>query len=237
MRGSIIVWRKMIKLDLRFMMLPLIISVTVAAAFITALAISPDIFTPSVQSDGVYKTSAFFFIDFLLPFLLSACIIMQLGGTLEKNTFDFLSSMPVKLSPLLRWAFSMLIILVIHLSSIVFAFLTLKEFTSFHMSFYEMCFISFSNLILFCSLGLILMLIFRRVFYVYSILYGYLLVDLIVGDNFLGNKSVFVNIFAQCTKDEIQINRIILYIISAVCVVVSFVLIKCNFLRRINKCL
>lgn len=225
----------MIKLDFKFMKLPLIMYLSATAVFLITLLASPDTFYPSEKTAGVYESNAFFFIDFLLPFFASACIIMQLGGTMEKRTFDFFCSLPVRMSPILRWILSMIMLLIVHFGAIIATYFTLGKYPNFKMSFLQMCFTSFANFMIFCSLALILVLIFRRIFYIFSILYGYLLIDLIIGDNLLGSKSVFVNIFAQCSKDAIGQNRIVLYCISAALIVISAILLKCDFLRRINK--
>ncbi|MCH5203823.1 MAG: hypothetical protein J1F03_03690 [Oscillospiraceae bacterium] len=208
----------MIKLDYKFMRLPLFLYLLTVIIFLGILFIYPEVF--AIESiGGMYKSDVFYFTDFVFPFLSSAAIIMQLGGTFEPDTFEFIRSLPIKSTPLIRWGRSAAFFGGVNSVCIIFSAIMLKS----NIAFSRMYYICFANTVLFLSLALFITLLARQIFYVFCVLYGYALVDLITGGELLGDKSIFINISAQYLPDKVDINRAVIYGISAVCIILSVV--------------
>lgn len=219
----------MIRLDLKFLRVPLVFYILMLIVFAAALS-HPQPLSPIEQFEGTYKSDIFYFLDFLLPFFSSLCVIIQLGATFEKNTFNFVCSLPVKSTPLIRWTRSAIFFILVNFVCIVLAYNVL----GFPVSFGRMCYLCLANTALFLSLALLLTLLIRQIFYVFCILYGYLLVDLTIGDTLQKKYSVFVNIFAQFPADIIDKNRAVVYIISAACIVFAIIIQKTDIMRKMN---
>ncbi|MBD5113988.1 MAG: hypothetical protein HDT46_02100 [Ruminococcaceae bacterium] len=225
----------MFKLDLKTMRLPLLIYFFTSLAAVGIAVFIPSLFEPHPNGDEVYKSFMFYFTDFFLPFSACAAVIMQIGGTLEKQTFSFFCSLPVKENVFLRWLITFLICAAIFAVTVITMFFSLKSRFNFKIELERMFFISFSNLIYFCSLSLLLIIITRQIFYAFSFLYGYMFVDMLVGENLMREKSAFVNIIAQCSKEAIDVNKKVYYIISLAVLIISFVLVKIDFMRKVNR--
>lgn len=212
----------MIKLDFKLMKLPLFVYFFTVASFLVMLFVFPNFFSAEQKSIGVYDSTAFYFLDFIFPFLSSASVVLQLGGTFEPKTYDFICSLPIKSTPVIRWLRSATFFAVIQLICIVLTY----NVIDIDISFGRMCYICLANIVLFLSLALLITLLARQIFYVFCILYGYLFIDLTVGDIILQDKSVFVNIFAIFSYESVDINRFVVYCISMFCVIVSILIIK-----------
>lgn len=220
---------------MEFIKLPFIIYILTLVAFFVLLFTNISFFEPIQNSPNVYKTKIFLFTDVLFPFFASMCIIMRLGGIMEKKSFGFFCSLPTKFSPLMIWLFFIIFFLLMNSLCVITAFFKLKSFPVFQIAFESFYFLSLANMVLFCSVTLLIIFVFREIFYVCSIFYGYLLVDLVIGESLLGSRSIFVNLFGQCTAETIKYNRKILYIVSFICVIISLILFKFDFLRKMNR--
>lgn len=219
----------MIKLDLKLMKIPLVLYLFTVALFILMLLIFPDFFYANERNEGVYESTAFYFFDFIFPFLSSVSVIVQLGGTFEPRTYDFICSLPIKTTPIIRWLRSVTIFAVIQLICVALTYYVIDI----GIGFGEMCYICFANTALFLSLALLITLLARHIFYVFCILYGYIFVDLTVGDDFFKDKSLFVSIFAIFTHETVAINRAVVYFIAIVGVTASILIMKYNLHQRL----
>lgn len=220
----------MIRLDFKLMRLTLFLYLFFVVLFSLLLFAFPDLFAANERSNGVYDSTAFYFLDFLFSFLSSASVILQLGGTFEPKTYDFIGSLPVKSTPLTRWLRSAGFFAVVQLICAALTYSVLDI----GISFARMCYISFANTILFLSLALLITLLARQIFYVFCILYGYMFIDMIVGDNFFRDKSLFVNIFATFSCESVDVNRFAVYCISMFSIIVSILIIKSDIHRKMN---
>lgn len=219
----------MIRLDLKLIKVSLIAYFMAAIVFGAVLS-NPDSLYPIMEFEGTHKSDIFYFLDFVLPFFASLSVIMQLGATFENKTFEFFCSLPVRANPIIRWARCAIFFILSNFVCITLAYVILK----FPISFGRMCYLCLANTILFLSVSLLLIMLIRQIFYVFCIVYGYLLVDLTIGDTLQKKYSVFVNIFAQFPGEIIDKNRLAVYIISAGCIVLAVIIQQTDFMRRIN---
>lgn len=220
----------MIKLDLKLMKLPLVLYLFTVALLILMLLIFPDFFCANERNDGVYESTAFYFLDFIFPFLSSVSVIVQIGGTFEPRTYDFICSLPIKTTPIIRWLRSVTFFAVIQLICVALTYYVIDI----GIGFGEMCYICFANALLFLSLAFLITLLVRHIFYVFCILYGYMFIDLTVGDNFFKDKSLFVNIFAIFTHETVFTNRSVVYCIAIASVTASILIMKFNLHNRLT---
>lgn len=213
---------EMIRLDYKFMKIPLFMYCAVVVIFLCLLFFFPDLFSAVEINSGVFKSNIFCFLDFILPFISSVAVIMQLGGTFEPKTYDFICSLPIKSTLVIRWLRSATFFIIIQLICIILSY----NVIDIEIGLGRMCYICLANTVLFLSLSLLITLLVRQIFYVFCILYGYLFIDLIVGDNVFQEKSVFVNIFANFSCTVINVNRLVVYCISVFCVIISILVTK-----------
>lgn len=223
----------MIKTDLKFMRLPLACYYALSAAYIFLLILFPELFQPVSFVPDVIKSTIFYFTDFLLPLLASCCIVLQLGNTLEKNTFQFLCTLPKNISMILRWVFTVALILPPYLISLAVSYFTLDQLRV-SASFIRLLFISGPNLLFFCTAALLLIILFRQIFYTFCILCGYTFIDLFMSENLFREFSLFINVPGNYSKEVIDINRIGFCILSITMFLISLLLIKLKFLQRFN---
>lgn len=219
----------MIKLDLKFLKIPLI-AYALATVMLGIALSNPVPLYPIEQFESTFKSDIFYFLDFILPFFASLSIIMQLGATFEKKTFEFFCSLPVRANPIIRWARCAVFFIAGNFICVAAAYFALK----FPLPFGRMCYLCLANTILFLSVSLLLIMLIRQIFYVFCIMYGYLLVDLTIGDTLQKRYSAFVNIFAQFPGEIIDKNRLAVYIISAGCIVLAVIVQQTDLIRRIN---
>lgn len=219
----------MITLDLKFIKIPLI-AYSLAVVMFGIVLSNPDPLYPIEQFDGTFGSDIFYFLDFVLPFFASLSVIMQFGSTFENRTFDFFCSLPVKANPMIRWARCAVFFTSTNFICVAVAYRVLR----FPVPFGRMCYLCLANTVLFLSISLLIIMLIRRIFYVFCIIYGYLLVDLTIGDTLQKKSSVFVNIFAQFPCEIINKNRMAIYIISFICVALAAIIQQTDFMRRIN---
>ncbi len=223
------------KIQMNFIHLPLALFLMTAIISVLLCNLSGSFFTPVLKNDGIYTSNAFAVTEFLLPFFASACIIMQLGSILEKKTFEFYCTLPVKRSFFTGWLITMVILLLIHFITISAIFLCFTKAELYKTEFSQFCFNGFANIVFFCSAAYFLSLLLRRVFYVYSVLYGLIFVDLISENNIFGTHSLFVVLNGYGNLKIIEENRMALYIISLILIILSLLIEKSGFVKRMNK--
>ena len=216
------------------MRLPLACYYALSTVFIFLLILFPELFHPVSFVPDAVKSTVFYFTDFLLPLLASCCIVLQLGSTLEKNTFQFLCTLPRNICMILRWIFTIILILPPYLISVVISCITLDKLGT-PLSFARMLFISGPNMMFFCVVSLFLLIFLRQIFYVFCILCGYAFIDLFVGESLFKIFSLFINIPGIYSKAAIDINRVGFYILSVIMLLISLLLIKFKFLQRFNS--
>ena len=224
----------MIRTDLKFMRLPLACYYALSAAYIFLLILFPDLFQPVSFAPDVVKSTIFYFTDFLLPLLTSCCIVLQIGNSLEKNTFQFLCTLPKNISMILRWVFTIALILPPYLISLAISYVVLDRFGA-SISFIRLLFISGPNLLFFCTTALLLIILFRQIFYAFCILCGYTFIDLFMSETLFREFSLFINVPGSYSKEAIDVNRIVFYISSIIMFLISILLIKLKFLQRFNS--
>lgn len=223
----------MIKIDLKSARLPLLLNGLLLIVYIVLLYALPESFSFTERSSYVLHSSAFFYLDFVCPFLSVSCILMQLGTTFEKKTYEFLCSLPKKTGVVKRWSFTVgVMILPTYLISIVSTcFLCGNNL----ITLSDLLFLSSANLIFYSSASLLMMILLRRWFYVFSIVCGFMFVDLTVGDMFFFEYSTFINISAHFGKEAVYNNRIAYYIAACTCIFISAILCKSKYIKRISK--
>lgn len=219
----------MIRLDLKFIKVPLIAYVLTVIVFGIVL-LNPETLYPVEEFEGTYRSDIFYFLDFVLPFFASVSIIIQLGATFEKKTFEFFCSLPVKSTPVMRWLRCAVFFMLVNFVCVIAAY----NILAFPVSFSRMCYLCLANTALFLSMALLLTMLIRHIFYVFCILYGYLLVDLTIGDTLQKKYSVFVNIFAQFPSNIIDRNRTVIYLISIACVILALLIQRTDMMRKTN---
>lgn len=220
---------------MKIMRLPLFIFFFTAALGILTSIFKTDIYATQYRWDEVYKCFLFYFSDFFLPFFASAAIITQIGGTLETRTFPFFCSLPVKENIFVRWLYTFIICFLTFWVTITVMFFAVKNSYNFDISLGRMYYIGFTDLVWFSSLALLAIIITRQIFYAFCFLYGYMFVDLLVGENLIRHRSAFINISGTFPKELADSNRLGYYISSAVIVLISFVLVKTDFPRKVNR--
>lgn len=225
----------MIKLELKAMKTPFIAYCLITVIFILLLLLSSELFLPRQLENGYIQTPMFYFTDFFLPMLACSCVVMQFGNSLEKNTFMFACSLPKSNKIIFRWLFTLVAVFIPHFFSSLFAYRTLTDIFEMQITFSRFIFLNEANLLLFCSTALLLVILFRQIFYVFTVLFGYACVDFFINKVMFSEFSVFANIAAKCAKEAITVNRIVVYIISAAAFLICVFMEKTKFLQKINK--
>ena len=223
----------MIKTDLKFMRPSLACYYALSIAYIFLLILFPDLFRPVSFVPDVVKSAIFYFTDFLLPLLASCCIVLQFGSTLEKNTFQFLCTLPKNISMILRWVFTVSLVLPPYLISLAVSYFALDQLRA-SASFIRLMFVSAPNLLFFCTASLLLMILFRQIFYTFCILCGYTFIDLFMSESLFREFSLFINVPGNYSKEVIDINRTGFCILSVAMLLISLLLIKLKFLQRFS---
>lgn len=219
----------MIKIDLKSAQLPLLLNVSLFIGYIILLCASPESFAFTERSNYVLHSSAFFYLDFVCPFLSVCCILIQLGTTFEKKTYEFLCSLPQKTGVMKRWCFTVgVTILPTYLISLV---MTCSLCGNELIAFPELFFLSGANLFFYSSASLLLMTLLRKSFYVFSIICGFMFVDLTVGDMFFFQYSTFINLSAQYGKESANNNRIFYFAAAGICIFISAILNNSKYFK------
>lgn len=223
----------MIKIDLKTARLPLALYGSVFLIYLALLAFYPEAITFDKTQFDTYKSNFFYWSDFFCPLTAVLCILMQLGNTLEKRSFEFLCSLPESIGIIGRWCFTVCaVILPVYLTGTLVCLLVEAQEI---FSFWELLYLSGANLAFYSTLSLLLMIIFRQSFYVFSIVCGFMFADLSVGDKFLFEYSSFLNISCNMPAEAVEDNRMAYYIISAALLLISTVFVKARMLKRFNK--
>lgn len=223
----------MIKIDLKAARLPLILYGAVFVLYLALLAFFPKTMTFTETQFETYKSAFFYWSDFFCPLEAVFCIILQLGNTLEKRSFEFLCSLPERSGIIERWFFTVFaVILPVYLAGIFAGWLIeAQEF----FSFWKLLYLTGANLAFYSTLSLLLMITFRQTFYAFAIGFGLMLADIAVGEQFLFEYSAFLNISCHQTMETVEENRQIYYVLSFVLLLVSLIFVKTNMLKRFNK--
>lgn len=223
----------MIKIDLKAAKLPLILYGAIFIAYLSLLLFYPRAMTFAETRFETYKSYFFYWSDFICPLAAVFCIILQLGNTLEKKSFEFLCSLPERTGIIERWLFTLFaLILPVYLAG-VFAcrFAAAGE----PFAFWELLYLTGANLAFYSTLSLLMMIIFKQAFYVFSITCGLMFADLAAGEYFLFEYSAFLNISCRTPMETVEVNRRIYYAASLAMLVISFIFVKTNLLKRSNK--
>lgn len=223
----------MIKLDLKAARLPLILY---GAAFLTVLALlvfAPDTMTFTKNNYDIYTSKFFYWSDFICPLLAVFCILLQLGNTLDKRSFELFCSLPEKKDMIIRWGFTVFVLIFpLYFAGMLVGWnVEAREI----YSFWELLYLSGANLAFYSTLSLLLMLIFRQTFYAFCVVCGFMFADVAVGEQFLFEYSTFLNISARNTVQEVEDNRFMYYIIAGSVLVFCIIFVKSKMLIRINK--
>lgn len=223
----------MIKIDLKAARLPLALYGTVFLIYLALFAFYPEAMIFEKTQFDTYKSNFFYWSDFICPLTAVLCILMQLGNTLEKRSYEFLCSLPESIGIIGRWCFTVCaVILPVYLIDTLMCWLTEADEI---FSFWELLYLSGANLAFYSTLSLLLMIIFRQSFYVFSIVCGFMFADLSVGDKFLFEYSSFLNISCNMSAETVDNNRMIYYIVSAAFLLISIAFVKAGMLNRLNK--
>lgn len=223
----------MIKIDIKAARLPLILYGAVFLVFLALLVFYPEAMTFTETRYDTYKSNFFYWSDFICPLTAVLCILMQLGNTLEKRGFEFLCSVPEKVGIIERWLFTLFaLILPVYLIGTLAAWHTNAEDI---FSFGELVYLTGANLAFYSALSLFLMIVFRQMFYAFSIACGLMFADIAVGDKFLFEYSAFLNISCNKPMQAVDNNRQIYYALSLVLLLISYIFVKTDMLKRFNK--
>lgn len=223
----------MIKVDLKAARLPLIIYGIIFLIYSALLTFYPETMAFNKTKFDTYQSDFFYWSDFICPLAAVFCIIMQLGNTLEKRSFEFLCSLPESIGIIGRWCFTLCaLILPVYLTGTLSCWLTeAHEF----FSFGELLYLSGANLAFYSVLTLILMLIFRQSFYSFCVVCGLMFVDLSTGNKLFFEYSSFLNISCNMPIEVIKNNRFVYYVIFAIVLSVCIVFVKTRMPNRLNK--
>lgn len=226
----------MIKIDLKAARLPLILYWAIFLAIMVLFAFNPDsMIFRQTNNENIFKSNFFYWSDFICPLLAVLCVIMQLGNTLEKRSFEFVSSLPETLGVIGRWCFTVFVLIFpVYFAGLLAAWLTEAQEL---YSFWELFYLSGANLAFYTVLSLVIMLVFRRQFYAFCITCGFMFADLAVGDKFLYDFSTFLNIAANTELTTVKDNRLMYYIISAAGLLFAVIFVKTKLLNRLNRLL
>ena len=215
----------------------ILLAVSVFVTFIAPLLfyINKMWFYPTITPKGILRSNVFYFYDFLIPLCFFFVILYLFSPCFGKKGGAFFYSLPLQRINLhfVRWLRVVFVLFIPYTISCLLTNIQLNSLLEKKSQLDYIFIFTISNSVFLCGVGFLLITILKKLFYVASLIGGFILIDISTSGTLFGEWSLFINSSSiTYTKEVYQNNRIFYLILGILSVVICCIIFCSRYYRN-----